>query len=249
MPIDREMIHSDVTLELDDPAISMTEFGKAVDHFLGLVKDVSRVTAPAKDPTAWNVDVYGGSAGLGVRPILGAYSFDEVQRISATVIDGLKQIAQGIKPPTFTDRAIEHSKALATLVNQKAEPLAVRIWQGRDKVISLTREVAVKAESLVAPAYEDEGSIDGRLEKANGHERREFVIFDTLTNRGITCSVDDKLFHDSVRFFFKRVEVLGKVRYRTDGQPVSVRATNIIPFPEADEIPSLDEMRELLKGA
>jgi len=40
--------------------------------------------------------------------------------------------------------------------------------------------------------------------------------------------------------------VLGKVRYRRDGMPVSVRAKDIIPFPTKDEIPSLSEMRRLL---
>jgi hypothetical protein len=97
--------------------------------------------------------------------------------------------------------------------------------------------------------YEDEGSVDGVLEKANGHDRREFVVFDTLTNRSITCSVDEDLLHQAVRFLFKRVEVLGRVRYCKDGQPVSVRATNIIPFPEPDGVPTLEEMRDLLKGA
>jgi len=227
----------------------MNEFGKAVDHFLGLVKDVSRVTAPAKDPSAWNVDIYEGSAGLGVRPVSGAYSFDEVQRITSTVIDGLRNIANGIRPPSFTDAAVNHSKALANLVNRLQEPMTVRVWRGRDDIVPLSKEVAQKAEHLLAPAYEDEGSVDGVLEKANGHDRREFVIFDTLTNRGITCSVDEELLHHAVRFFFKRVEVLGKVRYRNDGQPISVRATNIIPFPEPDQIPTLEEMRDLLKGA
>lgn len=44
------------------------------------------------------------------------------------------------------------------------------------------------------------------------------------------------------------MEVLGKVRYRKDGMPVSVRAKEIIPFPTAEEIPSLTEMRRLLES-
>ena len=249
MPIDRNQIRSDVTLELDDPTISITEFGRAVDHFLGLVKDVSRVTAPAKDPSAWNVDVYGGSAGLGVRPIAGAYSFDEVQRISATVLDGLKQIADGIKPSAFTDAAVNHSKALANLVNQSQEPMAVRVWSGRDDFVALSKDIAKKAGKLLEAAYEDEGSVDGIIEKMNGHGAHEFVVFDTVTNRGITCYVDDALLHDAVHHFFRRVEVVGRVRYRTDGAPVSVLATNIVPFPEPNEIPTIAELRDLLKGA
>ncbi|HET6274342.1 MAG TPA: hypothetical protein VFE16_00220 [Candidatus Cybelea sp.] len=249
MPIHKDRIRSDVTLELDDPSIAMNEFGKAVDHFLGLVKDISRVTAPAKDPSAWDIEIYEGSAGIGLRHVSGAYSFDEVQRISATFVDGIRTIASGVRPPSFTDAAVNHSRALASLVNRRQEQMAVRIWVGSENVVSLNKEVAVKAERLLAPAYEDDGSVDGVLEKANGHDRREFVVFDTLTNRGITCSVDEALMHEAVRYFFKRVEVLGKVRYRTDGQPVSVRATNIVPFPEPEEIPTLEEMRALLKGA
>ena len=249
MPIDRERIRSDVTLELDDKAISMTEFGKAVQNFLGLIRDISEVAAPAKDPSAWDVEVYEGSAGLGVRPVAGVYSFDEVYRISSSVVEGLKQIASGVKPPMFSDKAVERSRILSTLVNRNKQPLTVRVWSGRENVVPLSKEVARKAENLLAPAYQDEGSVEGVLERADGHDRREFVIFDSVTDRGIKCYVDDSLLHDAGRFWFKRVEVLGTVRYRKDGQPVSVHAKNIIPFPEADEIPSLEEMRELLKGA
>lgn len=249
MPIDARIIHSDLTLELDDQAITMTEFRKAVDHFLGLIKEISGVTAPAKDPASWYVDVYSGSVGLGVRAKTDVYSLEEMNAIRDAVLKGLHEIEKGYRPATFSDRAVEHSKQLATLVNQKNEPLSVRVWSGNRSKVSLSRETAEKATSLLSPVYEDEGSVDGTLEKLNGHGAREFVIFDTVTDRGIICYVDDALLREAPRYFFKRVEVLGKVRYRHDGQPVSIHATEIIPFPDADEIPTLEQMRDLLKGA
>jgi hypothetical protein len=249
VPIDRNRIRSNVTLELDDNSISITEFGKAVQNFLGLVRDVSEVTAPAKDSSAWDVEIYEGSAGLGVRPVAGVYSFDEVSRISSTVVDGLRQIAAGIKPPLFSDKAVERSRVLSALVNRQREPLTVRVWAGRDDVVPLSKEVADKAEHLLAPVYQDEGSVEGVLQRLDGHTKRELVIFDSVSDRGIKCYVDDTLMRNAGRFWYKRVEVLGTVRYRQDGQPVSVHAKNIIPFPEADEIPTIEEVRELLRGA
>jgi hypothetical protein len=249
VPIDKEQIRSDVTLELDDQAITMTEFGKAVEHFLALIRDVSSVVAPAKDKTSWYIDIYGGSAGLGVRAKSGVYSIDEVHRIREAVLDGLKQITTGFRPAMFTDSALSHSKTLAALVNQRHEPLTIRVWGGRENVVALSREVATKANSLLAPAYEDDGSVEGVLKRADGHDKRELAIFDTITDRGIRCFVDDELLREAGRFWFKRVEVLGKVRYRSDGQPVSVHARDIIPFPEPEDIPTIEEMRDLLKGA
>lgn len=249
MPIDSRIIHSDVTLELDDQAITITEFGKAVEHFLGLIREVSRTTAPAKDPSSWFVDVYGGSVGLGVRAKSDVYSLEEMNLIRNAVLNGLYEIEQGYRPAVFSDKAVDHSKQLATLVNQKNEPLAVRVWSGKDRTVSLSRETAVKAESLLSPVYEDEGSVDGTLEKVNAHGAREFVVFDTVTGRAITCHIDDSLLHDALLNFLKRVEVLGRVRYRRDGQPVSIHATEIIPFPSAEEVPSIEQLRDLLKGA
>jgi hypothetical protein len=249
VPIDPKKITSDVTLELDEQAVSVTAFAKALDHFIGLVKEVSISAAPTKDPSAWLVDVYPGSVGIGLRAQSGAFSYEEISVIRSALLAGVRDLDAGHRPRMFSDRAIEHSKALATIQNKRAQPLTVRIWSGQSEAIPVSREIVRSAETLLAPSYEQEGTVDGRLERVSAHDKYEFVIYDTVTDRGITCYVDEPLLDQALLAFRKRVEVTGTIKYRSDGQPVSVRAREIVRFPDASEIPSLDQIRDLLKGA
>jgi hypothetical protein len=249
VPIDPNSITSDMTLEIDDQSVTMNEFATAVDHFLGLVKEVSKTTAPGKNPAAWFVDVYRSSVGIGVRAESNVFSADEIATIRTTVTAGLRELERGKRPANLSDRAIEHSKALASLRNGKTA--TVRVWHGQTDPVTISSQVRLTAETIMAPTYEEDSSVEGFLERLNAHDKNEFVIYDTLTKRGITCYVDatslDALATSGV--LRKRVEVIGRVRYREDGQPVSVRVHSIVPFPDAADIPDLNEMRELLKGA
>ena len=134
------------------------------------------------------------------------------------------------------------------MFKSKKAPPNVRIWSGQDEALSIGRTIATKAETLLEVAYEDDGSVDGFLQKLSAHGQFEFVVYDALDDHAIKCEVEESKLESAWASFRKRVEVLGKVRYRKDGMPVSVRATDIIPFPSKEEIPSPSEMRRLLAG-
>lgn len=248
MAINAEDITTAITLELDREEIPLDQFKTAVEEFFGLVKEVAKESAPRKNSSAWLVKVYPGSAGIGVVGKPGAFTGDEIALIRTTVMDGLRQLEQGHRHPMFTDKAIGHSKKLSSLFTGKKVPAVVRIWGDHDTPFDLTKSIATTASQILEAAYEEDGSVEGVLEKLNGHGQFEFVIYDLMDNRPITCEVRQDRIKDAWAAWLRRVEVIGKVRYRKDGLPVSVKAEEIIPFPAKEDIPDLDTMRSLLRG-
>jgi transposase-like protein len=104
------------------------------------------------------------------------------------------------------------------------------------------------ADDLLAAAYEEDGAVDGVLQKLDGHGKLEFVIYDLIDDRSVKCEIKEELLSNALSNFNKRVEVIGTVKYRKDGMPVAIRASKIISFPDVSEIPSLIQMRELLSA-
>ena len=106
--------------------------------------------------------------------------------------------------------------------------------------------LATAADNLLAAAYEEDGAVDGILEKVDGHGKLQFVIYDLIDDRAVKCEINDSLLEQALLSFQKRIEVIGTVKYRKDGMPVGIKASRIINFPDKSEIPSLAQMRALL---
>lgn len=249
MAIDANEITSEITLEFDEEVISIADFKAAFDNFTGLVKEVSKYAAPSRNASAWVVNFYPGSAGIGLAGMKGEFSREDTNSVRALLLDGLKAIAQGIRPPQFNDKAIEYSKNLASLFkSNKAEP-AVRVWSRRDESLTVSREIADHASEMLSVSYEEDGTVEGMLEKLDSHGKLQFVIYDVIDNHPVKCEVNEQQLEQACGNFRKRVEVIGIVRYGKDGMPVSIKASRIVPFPDKSNIPTIQQMRSLLSGA
>jgi hypothetical protein len=248
MAIRSEQITSDITLEIDEEEISLADFNAACEAFSGLVKEVSRHVSVEASAKSWTVKVYEGSYGLGLTARPSLVALNAVDLIRDEIAQGITQLTKGVRPECFSDRAIEFARNLASTFKSKPVEPSIRIWSGRQSAVRIGRKVAATAKALLEPAYQQESSIEGILEKVDGHDKRMFVVYDLIDDRAIKCEVDEDLLEEALRHWKRRIEVLGTVRYRPDGQPVSIRAKTLVPFPEPSEIPSLEEMRALLAG-
>lgn len=246
MAIDSKKIKTDITLELDEDEITVAEFSSAFDNFVGLVREVSKCL-DADAPREWLVKVYPGSAGIGLYPKPGQ-SAGTLHAVRAAVLDGMDALANGKRPAKFTDKAINHAKSISKIFEKRQRPTSsVRLWSGNSKSIAVKRQVATEASKLLDPVFEDFGSVEGRLEVVTAHGKLECTIFDPLGQRAIKCDLAEDLIADAVESFRKRVEVFGRVHYRKDGLAVRVIATRIVRFPDPDGIPSVREMRGIMR--
>lgn len=248
MAIDVKKITTEITLELDEEVISIADYQKASQSFLNLVKEVTKnstgVKANKSISDAWQVRVYSGSAGIGVMPNTG---FKESDIVKNVLTDGLRLLSKGIRPLEFTDKAIEHAKNLASVYKKIMSP-KVRVWAGRDESVLIDKNILKTADLLLSPAYEEDSSVEGLLQNIDSHNGLKFVVFDVIDEHPVSCEIPDDKLQIAIANFNKRVEVIGSVRYRKDGMPVSIKVSKIIPFPEPKDIPSLERMRLLLSG-
>lgn len=247
MAIDAKKIDTDITLELDEDEITVAEFTSAFDHFVGLVREVSK-SVDASAPREWLVKVYPGSIGVGLYPKPGQSSA-ALHAVRTTVLDGFNALANGKRPARFTDKAINHAKSISKVFEKRNKPTSsIRLWSGNQKSIPVKKKIAAEASKLLDPVFEDYGSVEGRLEVVTAHGKLECTIYDSLGERAIKCDLAEDLIGEAIHAFRKRVEVFGRVHYRQDGMPVRVIAERIIKFPDPSEVPSVREMRGILRG-
>ncbi|MGH8541223.1 MAG: hypothetical protein ACRETW_12065 [Stenotrophobium sp.] len=246
MAIDPKQITTDITLELDEEEISIADFQRAFDGFFGLVKEVTKAVAPRRNPNAWAVKVYEGSAGVGVSNLGSEFSVEEISSITNTLFAGLDALKEGARNSFFSDRAIEHAKSIANIFKGTKVQPNVRLWSKRDRALPISRALVEKATEILAPAYEEQGAVEGTLERLESHTKLQFVIYDVIDERAVRCEITEGLMEQAWKAWRQRVEVSGSVKYRKDGMPVSVKASKIIPFPQKSEIPTVQQMRALL---
>lgn len=246
MGIDTKAIDTEITLELDEEEITVQEFGSAFEHFLGLVREVTKAVTPRRHPI-WLVKIYPGSAGIGFYPKVGVLTADEMSVVRQAILSGVQQLEEGKRPVQFTDRAIDHARGIAKAFKSRQRPARLRIWNQNKKSIQIKPAIEETAAKLLEPVYEDYGSVEGTLEILSGHGKFELVVYDPIRGHAIKCEVGEVEIKDALNSFMRRVEIFGKVRYRRDGMPVSVKVEKIIAFPSKDELPSLDEIRGILQ--
>ena len=70
---------------------------------------------------------------------------------------------------------------------------------------------------------------------------------DTVLRQSIPCYVPEDKLPDAFANFRKRVEISGLIHYRRNGVPVSIDVDAMAPIPDDDELPSIDDVRGILR--
>jgi hypothetical protein len=115
---------------------------------------------------------------------------------------------------------------------------------------SLTSEYVANIDKILNTTIPSDGSVTGRLERLNIHNRREFALYPPITGFSVTCSFPDDMFPQVQAAIRKNVTVHGKLVFRPDSpfpERVQVRSIEIHP-PDA-ELPTLRSLRGMLRGA
>ena len=246
MAIDAQKIDTEITLELDEAEITVGEFTSAFDHFIGLVREVSK-SVDGDAPRDWLVKVYPGSVGVGIYPKPGQTSA-ALHAVRTVILDGMNALADGRRPDKFTDKAISHASSISKVFEKHRRPVSgVRLWSGNQRSVNVKKEIAAEAAKILDAVFEDYGSVEGTLQVVTAHDKLECTIYDTLGNRAIKCDLAEERIPEAINAFRSRVEVFGRVHYRKDGLAVRVIADKIIKFPSPQEIPTVQEMLGILR--
>ncbi len=125
---------------------------------------------------------------------------------------------------------------------------AVKIRSMSEKA-SVTPQMVVAADALITGQRQSYGSVEGKLQTITERGGFRFVVYDSLYDHRVDCFIDEELMNRAVASFGKRVRVSGLVQYDHFGDPVSIKVDELYVFRPNKELPSVHEMRGILKGA
>jgi hypothetical protein len=241
-------IDADLTLEIDGHNVTPDKFMRGARAFFGLINEITRSLAREKEFIIWQVQVKDASNLIGVAPGRFTVPPSVIEAVYARVQESIETIEnEATEPEGIPEAALRHVKDLASIVGtNQDDDTRVRVWTKKNPLAVTHRAVAHVA-VLLNEAFEDFGTIEGRVQVISDQGDLHVFITEPIRYRRVRCFFDENLLPDFLAAFRKRVEVSGRIKYRRDGVPISIYATELLEFPPATELPSFREMRGIFR--
>jgi hypothetical protein len=241
-----EDIPSDLTLEIGGN-LSPDRFMAAARAFFGCVEEISKSIATQGEDLGWIVRTREGSHLLGLDPAPGVNP-SLLKAVYRRIKHGVDHLSAGeIDTVRLPDAAIRHLKTLSELSDRpRRNPIQVRLWiEKRPNTIG--HDIAKTILESWGDDYRDFGTIEGKLEAIQDRNALQIRVFDALLRQTVICHVTEDKLAEAFANFRKRVEVSGIIHYRRNGTPVSIDVESIEALPDDALLPSLDEVRGILR--
>ncbi len=237
----------EVAARSDTGFVPVETFMSAVANLLEILKDVDiSVSGKRKATLNWQISEISLHSPLLMTMV--AESDDDGIDIACEVvrasIHGLRQINENVRagiPPHFAAATLENAKKLVSVLNDGIAKVAVIAPDM--KPVMLTQHIAAHVDELIAPSYEEVGTVEGMLETISVHGKLSGNLYDVLTEERITCIfTSDEQMQRAHGAFRGRVAVSGVIRYAGSGKPISIRVEEVLGFPEQLKLPKFKDL-------
>lgn len=236
--------HTSLTLYIAGDRITADRFMRAVESFFGLINEVSQTMTGAPKNIEWIVSVKGGSIELGAVGEARKPSIS-VEAVVNSTYSGLKQLQGSSKRPAhFSENALQDARDLARLVDGKAvKVLQVRRRRERFK---MKEEAVHNIDNILGGTLIEIGVIEGRLQMISSRGTLHLGVWDALGDRLVRCFLPAGMIDEAKAALDKRVAINGAIRYRPNGEPVSIEVESMEIFPAESDLPTADEIYGIL---
>ena len=205
--------------------IEMTAIKDALAELLRLLKAVEERVALGKGvrwqlaTLSYSSPVVIGCIGVPRNRKRNAPDYSEL--IGRTALAGIRDLERGVRPPDFSDEALEVSRRLASLRGRRGvrDVLLMDENGATPTPLSLTPRTLAAVEDFIGVKSESFGSVDGRLEVVSAHGGITCSIYESLTGKAVRCEVPEELRRKVLDAFEGRVIATGIVRRDASGQP------------------------------
>jgi hypothetical protein len=186
------------------------------------------------------------SYGSPVRVVLEPRESKKFSGAGAQVIQSLRRVTgalqNGDNLSGIDADLLEDIRGLAKPVGRTVQYAALAFDGG---TFDLTEDVANKLENALKVEDECDGALDGMLEQINIHLGANiFHIYPQIGPRKVTCHFPGRLNDDALAAVGRRVEIYGRLKYRSGAQfPHLIDVSGIEIFPPDSELPDWDDLR------
>lgn len=239
--------NDEVILDFDAALISPDHLKKAVSSFVDLLKAVTEAAAEGGKKVQWDMSVRKGSCIVAAKPVKDTESSASAKRVMQAIPDGLRLLDKGISvmPDYFNDKALRAARDLASLQGPKGLKY-VRI-KGSGKKLELGSASIASIDRILGGQHQSIGTVEGRLQTLTERGQLQFVVYDSLYDKGVNCFMTDEISQTAIEAFRRRVAVSGIIQYDQHCRPVSIKVDAIRIFKEDSELPPIRELRGILK--
>lgn len=239
-----------VHLVLPTRGSPLSKIIQAQQAFLDMGREVARsVAGTTRDPVVFSV-VRASESSLDLHmtpaPVPSIATMDIARSVARAINTGVATLQrEAVRPPHFTDRALEKARDLAALVGDEMPKIGVRNGTGDTDI---TKALATHVDTILNRATLTViGTVEGRLESVTVHDRRTFSVYDLLTGERIECSFGHRILLATILGAMeRRVRVHGAIRYRDTGEIVGMLAETLQPLPGDDTLPSARDVFGIL---
>lgn len=227
----------------DDGAVLFSDFRHFLDDLANCLRCVEdRTTGPVKLKHRIT-DMKAASATIELRPVPPA----KAAGAGRVVYDTFKQTVRAIESgdrldPRFTGDDLRAFRKLADPV--------LRGRRVRVAGVQLTTQFVANIDRALGREPKAKGTVKGRVERLNVHERHEFTLYPPIGGVPILCVFPEELFETVNRAVKRSVTVTGLLTFRPDSAyPDRVQVESIEMHPPDADLPTLGSLRGLLPNA
>jgi hypothetical protein len=222
---------SEFRVDLHGPEdIPLDVFLKVMNAMSEVAEEVDKSLGDGQKQVRWLITSLKHSSsqiGASPHPLSEDMRYADVASRVQVLTAGIREIQFGEERPDWaTDRALRGLKRA-----YEAVPSEVQFKVGEPRrLFQVDANLAAKCEKWLGATYVSKGSVQGHLDIISAHEKLAFTIFNRKDQR-ISCTASEE-FIDLIRDNLKKlVLVRGRIRYQSNGVPISVSVEDIIPMP------------------
>ncbi|MGZ4532750.1 MAG: hypothetical protein ACXVXP_10405 [Mycobacteriaceae bacterium] len=187
-------------------------------------------------------------------PLEGDVTDEDLGVVVGAFTSGTDALAHGADEPPryFDDSVLEAYKNLVTDLQKYQVGDLVATTPGREPVSVPASAVLPPAVVRLEERFTVQGTVIGRIEAINLHERREMTLWSELDASRVRVTFPERLYpavHAALRC---RVEAAGELTEDSFGRPLSLRLEDVEVLPEGEDLPTLaslvGSMPELTAG-
>ena len=232
---------------LSGEAVSVESFIAVAEKLTDLLRELE-MSVTGGHAVEWHIaDLRTGSAHLAMTPHTEALEGTEgASPIIAAALDGLKVVEGAAeRPPHFNDQALRDAKSLVNAAKGHANGLSIFGTGGAEpQQVAVSQRLVAHVDELIGTKSVALGSLEGRLEALTVHDSIAFSIYDSITNRRISCGCSRETLNVAIKHFEKRVSVSGEIRFNARGEATSIKVDEVHPLgtgplPQAKDIRGL----------
>lgn len=244
-------------IEANSSGVSVTTYNTANRKFVQLLRELdSAISGKSGGMVNWYIADLGKNGTLSLeiesrikkppkRERKKKENYDTAPAVAQSLVTGFENIEQrGISPPYLSEFGLEKLGDMMNLLHANGARgfIATSVDDGRS--VEVTEKAANTLQELLPPRREEDGSVEGTLETVSVHGDKKFIVYDSLTKKGVTCIISrDDLLEKAMGALGSKVAVSGIVHFNIKDEPIRISAVSSLRvFGHGKRLPKASEL-------